>query len=228
MSFSNAFMSRLQALKHSDGLLVARQARRIVGGLWPSLALKFNKTKRDALVREYNKCSSVADCMKFARQHTTHGSIQIAGEIESAINLLASKQPVIMCEIGTFDGGTSLLFNKLLPSVEVMICIDLYVKNKQLLRVLAPSSRKLQFFNGSSYSDCTINKVAKFLNGRMIDVLFIDGDHRYEGVKRDFLCYRGFVRDGGFIVFHDIVADKGKTSAWTGGVPKLWNELCSF
>lgn len=33
----------------------------------------------------------------------------------------------------------------------------------------------------------------------------IDGDHSVEGVTRDFLDYRGFVRPGGLIAFHDIV-----------------------
>jgi hypothetical protein len=37
------------------------------------------------------------------------GSCQIPWEIDSAISLIASKRPRIMCEIGTFDGGSSLL-----------------------------------------------------------------------------------------------------------------------
>ncbi len=51
------------------------------------------------------------------------------------------------------------------------------------------------FLDMLSYADDTVRRVAKFLDGRMIDALFIDGDHRYEGVKQDFLCYRHFVRE---------------------------------
>ena len=36
-----------------------------------------------------------------------------------------------------------------------------------------------------------------------IDVLFIDGDHRYDAVKRDFDDWTPVVRTGGFILFHD-------------------------
>ncbi|MEO0696929.1 MAG: class I SAM-dependent methyltransferase [Pseudomonadota bacterium] len=36
-----------------------------------------------------------------------------------------------------------------------------------------------------------------------IDLLVIDGDHSYEGVKRDFENYRPFMRQGGLIVFDD-------------------------
>jgi predicted O-methyltransferase YrrM len=37
-----------------------------------------------------------------------------------------------------------------------------------------------------------------------LDLLFIDGDHSYAGVKRDFALYSPIVRPAGMIVFHDI------------------------
>jgi len=40
-----------------------------------------------------------------------------------------------------------------------------------------------------------------------IDVLFIDGDHSYEGCKGDIDAWQPFVKDGGVILFHD--ADEG-------------------
>jgi cephalosporin hydroxylase len=163
--------------------------------------------------------------MEFARRHTEHGSIQIPSEIGSAIAVMANARPRVICEIGTYDGGTSILFSKFLPTVEVMICMDLYVKNKQLLKLLARPGQHVHFFDKSSYDVRTIEQVSTFLDGRAIDVLFIDGDHRYEGVKKDFMLYRQFVRDGGLILFHDIVPDRGLGSDWAGGVPKLWKEL---
>jgi predicted O-methyltransferase YrrM len=36
-----------------------------------------------------------------------------------------------------------------------------------------------------------------------LDLLFIDGDHRYDAVKRDFEEWIQHVKPGGFIVFHD-------------------------
>jgi hypothetical protein len=36
-----------------------------------------------------------------------------------------------------------------------------------------------------------------------IDVLFIDGDHSYNGVKNDFNLYSPLVKNGGYIVFDD-------------------------
>lgn len=51
-----------------------------------------------------------------------------------------------------------------------------------------------------------------------IDVLFIDGDHSYEGVKKDWEKWSPFVKKGGIVFFHDC----DNTSP---GVRKLWDEI---
>lgn len=53
------------------------------------------------------------------------------------------------------------------------------------------------------------------------DVVFIDGDHTYEGVKADWESYGHL---GKMVVFHDIRPPK--PPEWMGlGVWRLWNEL---
>lgn len=190
----------------------------------PSVFLRLNRRKRAHLKEGLARCVTVQDSIKFTQQQMRFGSCQIPWEIERALGTMADARPEILCEVGTLDGGTSLLFSKFLPSLRLLVCIDLYVRNKEMLKLLAPATQALRFIDMPSYSDPAIKRLTDILNGRMIDILFIDGDHRYEGVKKDFLCYRPFVRDGGLILFHDIVQDKGGT-AWSGGVPKLWKEL---
>lgn len=51
-----------------------------------------------------------------------------------------------------------------------------------------------------------------------IDVLFIDGDHTYEGVKDDWDNFSPFVKPGGVVYFHDC----DETSP---GVVDLFNEI---
>jgi predicted O-methyltransferase YrrM len=58
--------------------------------------------------------------------------------------------------------------------------------------------------------------------GGNVDFLFIDGDHRYEGVKRDFEMYSPLVRRERIIAFHDIVPEPPEN---VGGVPDFWNEI---
>lgn len=42
-----------------------------------------------------------------------------------------------------------------------------------------------------------------------ISILFIDGAHDYQSVKKDFLKWSKFVNVGGFIIFHDVSDNNG-------------------
>ena len=44
-----------------------------------------------------------------------------------------------------------------------------------------------------------------------IRLLFIDGDHSYEGCRRDFELWSPFVVPGGIIAFHDVGYFEGST-----------------
>ena len=52
--------------------------------------------------------------------------------------------------------------------------------------------------------------------------MFIDGDHTYEGVKKDFEMYGPLVRESGIIAFHDIAVIEKPCE-----VRKFWKELNS-
>jgi len=66
-----------------------------------------------------------------------------------------------------------------------------------------------------------------------IDMLFIDGDHSYEGVKRDWSLFMPHVREFGIVVFHDTIWDIKRSlgqapKALVGrdmGVPRFVEEL---
>ena len=63
--------------------------------------------------------------------------------------------------------------------------------------------------------------------------MFIDGDHSYGGVKKDFELYSPLVNKSGMIAFHDIIPDfqtrYGKrTGNYAGDVPIFWNEIKKF
>jgi predicted O-methyltransferase YrrM len=67
-----------------------------------------------------------------------------------------------------------------------------------------------------------IKKLRGFLGREKVDLLFIDGDHTYEGVKKDFEMYSPLVRKGGIIAFHDIVFGPFEN---VSGVPKFWDQI---
>lgn len=55
-----------------------------------------------------------------------------------------------------------------------------------------------------------------------MDLLFIDGDHSYDGISKDFEMYSPLVKKGGIIAFHDIVKHPLETGC---EVNKFWNEI---
>jgi len=56
-----------------------------------------------------------------------------------------------------------------------------------------------------------------FIADKNFDMIFIDGDHSYEGVKADYEMNKC---NGNMFVFHDI------TNSACMGVNRFWNELC--
>lgn len=189
-----------------------------------------NTTKIEQNLQKLNKLSTLREYYKFAAEiFDPHQNME---EILSLLVLIDTKKPKIVCEIGTATGGTNFLLSQFPKSVTTMIGIDLYVKNKFMLKRFNRNKKILHFVDGSSYETRTVEKVKCLLNYRNIDVLFIDGDHSYEGAMKDYLNYSPLVKEGGIIVFHDIIPDYltrfGKqTGKYAGDVPILWNELKS-
>ncbi len=58
------------------------------------------------------------------------------------------------------------------------------------------SHPKFHFINAPSY------EIVKIWT-QELDILFIDGDHQYEAIKRDYALFFPFVRKNGLIIFHD-------------------------
>lgn len=73
-----------------------------------------------------------------------------------------------------------------------------------------------------SQCDETVDQVRRVLAGQPIDFLFIDGDHRYESVRRDFELYTPLVGRGGVVALHDV---SPRTTPDTEGTAAFWAEL---
>ena len=68
---------------------------------------------------------------------------------------------------------------------------------------------------GDSQKPETVDKLKKVIGGRPVDILFIDGDHSYEAVKRDYELFAPLVRH--LVCFHDCSV--------LPSIRKLWDEL---
>jgi hypothetical protein len=64
--------------------------------------------------------------------------------------------------------------------------------------------------------DSTSSEFANFMKDNSFDLVFIDGDHSYEGVSKDFETSKN---SGSIFVFHDIA------SIVCPGVVQFWKEM---
>lgn len=146
------------------------------------------------------------------------------------MRLVEERVPRRILEIGVADGGTNALLARAAPTLEHLIGIDPRLRWPRVLQAMRPRDVRLTLLEGRSQAPDIVRRVADALAGHELDVLFIDGDHTYAGAMGDYDTYRGFVRPGGLIAFHDIVEDSATrggppTIAYTGDVPKVWAEL---
>jgi predicted O-methyltransferase YrrM len=138
---------------------------------------------------------------------------QIPEEIEALLHIVKEHDVVNMLEIGSFNGGTLFLFARMSSSKAKIISLDLPgaafgSDNENLSRTLfsnfATDKQIIYSLREDSHLNSSLKKVESILAGERLDFVFIDGDHSYEGVKKDFEMYSPLVRKGGFVAFHDI------------------------
>jgi predicted O-methyltransferase YrrM len=158
---------------------------------------------------------------------------QSRSEILQLGRLLQTFAPKRSLEIGTNYGGTLFLLCTLSPPGAKIISVDLpsgkfgggYPRRKiPLFRRFPRSGQQLHLIRADSHSPETKERVLKILAGEQLDYLFIDGDHTYDGVRRDFEMYSPLVRSGGIVAFHDIVTNKQESECH---VVRFWSELSS-
>ena len=163
---------------------------------------------------------------------TDLGATQKRSEIGEVLRRVAELRPASILEIGAFEGGTLALFAQAAGPGTFILSLDISYQDHQLAAYphFANLGQQITCRRCDSHAASTPAIVRDWLGGRLLDVLFIDGDHSYDGVKADYEMYAPFVRPGGLIAFHDIHPDYrtryGRiTEADVGEVPRFWREL---
>lgn len=153
--------------------------------------------------------------------------LQIRSELYSWADEVARLQPGNAMEIGSLNGGTLFLLCRLAAPHARVISVDKYRGRlggvrKVIYHAFTRNGQRLHVMHGDSHSDRTRSRVVGKLGSAKLDFLFIDGDHSYAGVKRDFEMYSPLVRPDGVIAFHDIVAHPPEAQCH---VKEFWDEV---
>ena len=157
--------------------------------------------------------------------------IQIEAELASLLTEVRKLKPQTVLEIGTARGGTLFLWTRLAQPNATIVSIDLpggkfgggYKKWQAITyKRFAKGTQKIHLLRVDSHAQSTLEKTRQLFGGKPIDLLFIDGDHSFEGVKKDWEMYSPLVRPGGIVVFHDIAGNYDDTQ-----VKRLWDSIKS-
>ncbi|MBI3881371.1 MAG: class I SAM-dependent methyltransferase [Verrucomicrobia bacterium] len=147
-------------------------------------------------------------------------------ELLGLVNLLRKQKLQRVCEIGTFKGGTLFIWCQLAAPDAQIISLDLpgpyNEKHREFFDSFRQPGQRLDQLLGSSHEADVRERFKQTLGNAELDFLFIDGDHSYDGVRKDYEFYSRFVRRGGVIGFHDIV--RRDEQPWLE-VHKFWAEL---
>lgn len=149
--------------------------------------------------------------------------MQEASELVGLVELVADENPRTAVEIGTARGGSLYVLARRLDAAETLVSVDnaaVHDQRGQFFEAFA-SEKEVCTVTGSSHRPRTVERVRRALPNDEIDFLFIDGDHSYSGVKRDFELYEPLVADGGIVAFHDVVETENPNM----GVPQFWRDV---
>lgn len=174
--------------------------------------------------RLYQKIFALRAQLKYPALKTAYSiESHLTSEERLMLFELAQGKKTIL-EIGSYMGASACCFGAALKnSLDGRIfCIDTW-QNDAMTEGKKDTS-ELFLKNTIAFKKVIIpvkgysTEVAHIVQAKtsVIDVLFIDGDHSYEGAKSDWETYKDFLVEGSLVIFHDY--------GWAEGVKRVIEE----
>lgn len=170
------------------------------------------------------------------------GMSQIREEITGLLEFLQDKNIKNFLEIGTKLGGNFYCLCELTKQYDSTYKISIdkpggafggwIASHPYLGNIYHQRNHYFEFnynsvmISGDSHDNIIFQKTQDLLsiNSDKLDILYIDGDHTYDGIRQDYEMYSLLVKKDGYIVFHDI-NDSQHHRDMNCYVSKFWNEL---
>lgn len=152
---------------------------------------------------------------------------QVPEEYASLLLLLKEWGPKTYLELGVGNGGSfamaCFMMQETLSMADAVDCLAYRNLNigqceeeiNSFVQTVKDNFIDAEFHNKTTdeyFSSCT----------ERFDVIFIDADHSYEGVKKDFANAQKHINQGGLIIFHDIASQA------CPGIMRIWADIKAY
>jgi hypothetical protein len=141
------------------------------------------------------------------------GALQYPSEFIDFLRVLATLDIGNAVEIGSFRGGSSYFIAAVLQRANPKASLTLVDIEDHLI--------SFELFAKKLNIQKCIPRSSDDLAGHIFDLVFIDGDHTFVGVMRDFCNLGKYARKA--VAFHDIHAHEFDHDE--GGTIRAWNEV---
>jgi predicted O-methyltransferase YrrM len=166
----------------------------------------------------------------FASTSLDHGVISMPiRQAAYLFGLIREIKPQKVLEIGRYKGGSTLLIAAAMNGEGEFWSVDIGAKEARLQGIKTARSFDEQLADASRRLGLKVNIIVGDsrtveVNTGVVDLVLIDGDHSFEGVKNDFERFGRRVRVGGAILFDDAF-DEGIFKTHSDTVGRLVQEI---
>lgn len=160
-------------------------------------------------------------------------AVQNRYELERFLTVVKQLRPKTVVEIGTARGGLLYCLAQLVAEDGLIVSVDLpggpncggqTAIERTVFSSFGGSCRRVECVSGDSHEPRTRASLERILCGRTVDLLVLDGDHSYEGVKRDYAMYADMLGPDGVLALHDICVCEEEWGP-ESDVARFWSEL---
>jgi predicted O-methyltransferase YrrM len=173
---------------------------------------------------------------EWSRLHRIDFSSGLGNSAWLLYGLVRAMMPTVCVEIGSANGRSACFIGKALKDNRsgTLYAIDPHEATKWNDSGAVESLNKLRENLANVGLDGHVKIIRKSSQDAAkewtlpIDLLFIDGDHNYNGVKHDWEHFAPHVTRFGVVVFHDTLWELNRDSKWYRadmGVPRFVDEL---
>lgn len=155
----------------------------------------------------------------------------ISQDIDEAayiFRLVRSLKSLNALEIGRYRGGSTFLISAAMDNDSHLLSIDNWTKLELKEMGIQRDNELLKALEGSGLKErveLVVADSATFsFDSYFFDFVFLDGDHTYEGVSKDYNNVRYRIKPGGHLLFHDGVQSRPLATC-EPGVAKLVKEI---